>query len=115
MLRILRSLRKKRKMLILRNFATNHFTYLIFTSPIIFGSIEVLGTQKSTKMSQMSQNEPKSTILPPMKFAVRTQHFSHTPLQATAFFYIEIRQGPLPKFQVDLESVASPWGSSQLG
>jgi hypothetical protein len=38
-----------------------------------------------------------------MEFAARTQHF---------FFYlyslhIGVRQGPLPKFQVDLESVAS--------
>jgi hypothetical protein len=54
-----------------------------------------------------------------MELAVRTQHFSHTPPQTTAFFAsvlsIGVRQGPLPKFQVDLESVASPWGSSQTG
>jgi hypothetical protein len=36
------------------------------------------------------------------------------------FFYlcslhIGLRQGALPKFQGDLESVALPWGSSQLG
>jgi hypothetical protein len=29
--------------------------------------------------------------------------------------HIEIRQGALSKFQMDLEAAASPWGSPQLG
>jgi hypothetical protein len=49
---------------------------------------------------------PHSTVAP-----------SPTPVHSflPPFLHIGVRQGALPKLQVGLESVASPWGSPQLG
>jgi hypothetical protein len=58
---------------------------------------------------------------PPPPHGIHAQNISPTAFSSDNRFFclfsshIGIRQGALPKFQGDLEAVASPWGSSQLG
>jgi hypothetical protein len=59
---------------------------------------------------------PPPSLPPPPKSNISTTAFSSdNRLFYLCSLHFGIRQGALLKFQGDLEAVASPWGSSQLG